>query len=358
MLFYLDESGNTGTNWLDPNQPYFVYAGWLIKQSCIDSASQRIKALDALSPGTELKSTELLDNHKKEFFRLLTSLIEDELALPLFVVYDKRYMMATKIVETFFDYTHNPSLKPQITGQAVLKKTLATSIIKNTQLIDDFGAIYAKRNIDYNTFNNIYIDLKNHFINVGLREVADSLNGISHDNLQSMIEENKSSRNHLNNKPWFSLTYPSLFQLMYNIEGLGKTNNTQITVFVDELSGYEDVINSVESFSHTLFSDIHSISQGESTSIEMIRAADFLCGYIRKCITDTSYWSKVRSSRDFWKWLLKRDAEYTKKNIRLFDYDAVESSFENKIESLSGKKETHLDYSTEYIKQRYFEVLR
>lgn len=358
MYFYLDESGNTGSNWLDPNQPYFVYAGWLIKQSNLESACQRVAVIDALSPGDELKSSELLEEHRTDFFQLLTALIKDEQALPIFVVYDKRYMMATKIVETFFDSEHNPSLTQAIGYQLTLKKSLATSIRKNTQLVDNFGLIYAKRNIDLNSIKNILRELREHFINAKLNEVADSLNSISDDNLQSMIDELQSSRDQSNNKPWFSLTYPCLFQLMNNVEGIGKINNTQITVVVDELSGYDNVINSVESFSHVLFKDIHSISQGESTTTEMIRASDFLSGYIRKCITDTSCWSKVKSSRDFWKWLIEKDKEYNKKKIRLFDYDGVESTFENKLESLSGRKETHLDYSTEFIKQNYSEVLK
>lgn len=28
--FFFDESGNTGTNWLDQKQPYYIYGGWML----------------------------------------------------------------------------------------------------------------------------------------------------------------------------------------------------------------------------------------------------------------------------------------------------------------------------------------
>ncbi|WP_412137665.1 DUF3800 domain-containing protein [Lentilactobacillus parabuchneri] len=30
LNYYIDESGNTGSNLLDENQPYFVYGGWIM----------------------------------------------------------------------------------------------------------------------------------------------------------------------------------------------------------------------------------------------------------------------------------------------------------------------------------------
>ena len=32
MKAFFDESGNTGTNWLDVSQPFFVYGGWIIAE--------------------------------------------------------------------------------------------------------------------------------------------------------------------------------------------------------------------------------------------------------------------------------------------------------------------------------------
>jgi len=37
--FFVDESGNTGTDWLNKDQPFFVYGGWLIPNENIDNVN-------------------------------------------------------------------------------------------------------------------------------------------------------------------------------------------------------------------------------------------------------------------------------------------------------------------------------
>lgn len=60
---YLDESGNTGTNMFDINQPSYVYAGWLIKKEDENSVTNYIR--DAIIDC--LKKIHYTDNRTRQF---------------------------------------------------------------------------------------------------------------------------------------------------------------------------------------------------------------------------------------------------------------------------------------------------
>ncbi len=64
MLAYFDESGNTGSNWLDKQQPYFVYGGWLLKDDKKEKATELLKECFSNSKATELKAKIIWDKKK------------------------------------------------------------------------------------------------------------------------------------------------------------------------------------------------------------------------------------------------------------------------------------------------------
>ena len=45
LALYFDESGNTGTNYLDVRQPYFVYGGWLIEKEKEDEICESVERI-------------------------------------------------------------------------------------------------------------------------------------------------------------------------------------------------------------------------------------------------------------------------------------------------------------------------
>lgn len=49
MKLFLDESCNTGTNWIDPQQPYFVYGGWLFQDDQCQKAIDKINEIFSFS---------------------------------------------------------------------------------------------------------------------------------------------------------------------------------------------------------------------------------------------------------------------------------------------------------------------
>ena len=56
LALYFDESGNTGTNYLDVRQPYFVYGGWLIEKEKEDEICESVERIFCGSRAKELKS--------------------------------------------------------------------------------------------------------------------------------------------------------------------------------------------------------------------------------------------------------------------------------------------------------------
>ncbi len=49
-------------------------------------------------------------------------------AIPVFIIADKHFMIAAKIVETFFDCAYNPNIKNSFNWQSDLKRMLAEVI--------------------------------------------------------------------------------------------------------------------------------------------------------------------------------------------------------------------------------------
>lgn len=62
-------------------------------------------------------------------------------AIPVFGVADKKYMVAAKIIETFFDHMYNPNVNGYLTYRSELKKALADNVSSNEGLLHEFSRI-------------------------------------------------------------------------------------------------------------------------------------------------------------------------------------------------------------------------
>ena len=80
---YCDESGNTGANLLDPDQPLFVMGGWLVLDGFIEAAEEVIREyISLLAPGdNELHGIRLLRSEIGTFgiLKLMQDLLSDAL---------------------------------------------------------------------------------------------------------------------------------------------------------------------------------------------------------------------------------------------------------------------------------------
>ena len=120
---YLDESGNTGTNFTDHDQPIFIYGGWLLQCKNIANAENYINNCFIRSKAKELKYKNIIRRYKKDLYSFINGAIENEM-YPFFIAMDKTHILLAHIVEMFFDYAYNPNVNIETTFDFSYKKEL------------------------------------------------------------------------------------------------------------------------------------------------------------------------------------------------------------------------------------------
>jgi hypothetical protein len=127
-LIYCDESGNDGPNYLNEQSPFYVLAGWVVPENAIVDAAIEMESLRKAhcQDAPELKF--------KTFRRKPWAVSESMCRLgqiglvPMYLVAEKRYCIAGKIVETFLDPNYNPALRTSFTGDIITKQELANTL--------------------------------------------------------------------------------------------------------------------------------------------------------------------------------------------------------------------------------------
>ncbi|MCK4626402.1 MAG: DUF3800 domain-containing protein [Phycisphaerae bacterium] len=148
VIVYCDESGNTGPNYLDSQQPFYVLAGWSIPcEKLPDVAAVVEKTRQAHCPSEELKSTTLLrrpDGVKAamEMLRQLGRLH----CVPIYVAAEKRFCVAGKIVETFMDPMFNDRVENPFIPDVITKQQIANLLYDYlpTDIFDGFANAYRR----------------------------------------------------------------------------------------------------------------------------------------------------------------------------------------------------------------------
>ncbi len=128
-MVYLDEAGNTGLNFLDPSQPTFVLAGWIVPTETCESASAVVTAISLESGSRDLKGGRMMRSPtgRDRVGRLVRELQEIG-CLPVYMLYEKRYAVAAKVVETFLDSEYNDHLSRSFETDVFAKQALAQQL--------------------------------------------------------------------------------------------------------------------------------------------------------------------------------------------------------------------------------------
>jgi len=131
-VIYCDESGNTGANNLDPQQPFYVLGGWAVSERAIVEAFQLVEKTrqECCPQRDELKAAVFLNSEKgKRRAAHFIGALGAAGCVPLMVVAEKRYVVAGKIVETFLDPAFNNKLRPGFTWDTLTKRELADTFL-------------------------------------------------------------------------------------------------------------------------------------------------------------------------------------------------------------------------------------
>lgn len=127
-LIYCDESGNDGPNYLNEQSPFYVLAGWVVPENAIVNASIEMESLRQAHcrDAPELK----FKTFRGKPWAVTASMCRlGQIGLvPMYLVAEKRYCVAGKIVETFLDPYYNPALQSPFTGDIITKRELANTL--------------------------------------------------------------------------------------------------------------------------------------------------------------------------------------------------------------------------------------
>ncbi len=130
-VLYIDESGSTGSNYLDPRQPVFALAGWVVRKDIVLRVWEAVERVrrEHFHQAAELKATAALkrDSSKRIVADLFAALAGIG-ALPIVVFAEKRYCLAAKIVDLCIDPHYNAGVGNRFSGSAEVKQEFANGV--------------------------------------------------------------------------------------------------------------------------------------------------------------------------------------------------------------------------------------
>lgn len=134
MFAYVDETGNTGAKLLDDNQPLFITAALMTRTDFDQRFDADMRAIAKSLDVDELHATDLGVGRIETIARDLLKVIRK--AGPAFFLarVEKRYVLASKIVDTIFDSGENKAVAWHIYNSRPLRLML---VFKIAHLLDD-----------------------------------------------------------------------------------------------------------------------------------------------------------------------------------------------------------------------------
>jgi hypothetical protein len=145
--FYCDESGNTGFNLLDASQPFYVTGGVLVPRT----AHPRLAAtLEHVRSGaSERKAATLLKT--PEGRQAIAHALDEAFGIgcvPFYVISEKRFNVAQKIVDVLFDPIHNEAAGWLALNDDVERDRVENQLCTLSPLLDAFLEAYREPQIE------------------------------------------------------------------------------------------------------------------------------------------------------------------------------------------------------------------
>ena len=146
---YCDETGSTGSRFLDPDQPTFIEGGWFVSNDERDGARGAIVNLEQefSRQATELKGATLVKSSRGQaLIRTVCETIGKMYGVPYVYAVEKRYAVCATIVDTFLDCAYNANV-PTSDLWDPEKRQAEAQFFYDTggPLIDDFADAYRRK---------------------------------------------------------------------------------------------------------------------------------------------------------------------------------------------------------------------
>ncbi|MFB4321687.1 DUF3800 domain-containing protein [Priestia sp. BR_2] len=231
---YFDEYGNTGNNYLDLNQRYFILAGWIIPEPITDELRNNV--MDAVRNYNknlrEIKGKKLLESHKGRVFlvAVLLKLIECG-CKPIVSICDKSFVLAAK-----FAYLLDDCVDPKLLHKFNLIIS-AENRIKFAKLIQnkckdelqEFGKLL--RQPDTESLNNVFKKVRRKFAR-SKYSILFSENTV---NINDAVESLNLELNSQPKKAASAINLSAFTSVLMLLEDIGRNYNVNFDVYCDEV---------------------------------------------------------------------------------------------------------------------------
>ncbi|MGN7311472.1 DUF3800 domain-containing protein [Alkalicoccobacillus gibsonii] len=234
---YCDESGNTGTNYLDNDQPFYVLSGWLIERNLSYKAKDTIQSLlkNNYPQAAELKGAKLLKSNKGISFchEVIKSLGQNQ-AFPFFVITEKKYLLAAKLVESFFDPEYNRRIHSQFLFDKDLRKKIAELFYFHCDEALEKYLIFSK-DPKIELIEEAYRSLEESLNKAGFDQIVYALRGIE-DNLSEILDEEETTRDTYKKAAMKAPNFPVFVYFLQLIEKFSRNSEIKkIRMFHDNI---------------------------------------------------------------------------------------------------------------------------
>jgi hypothetical protein len=299
-VVYCDESGNSGPNYLDAGQPFYVLAGWLIPEDRLVNVAVAIDQFRSkhFRQRDELKSSAVLRNDQtKHLCVTLFHTLGELHCVPLYLVAEKRFCVAGKIIETFLDPAYNDIVKNPFTYDVTTKQEIANTLynLLPDDIVKQFAEAY--RQPTATTLGKALREVAKTVESYVSPELAKAVTGCEiHIDEIAEVEAETSPLGDVAG----TLNMPCLVSFLMLVENLGRIGMAHpIKVVHDQQHAYQEGYERIFKMHRRLprlfarlphselgFSNLEHVADFEmrdSKSSPLIQAADLLAGVIHHC---------------------------------------------------------------------------
>ena len=239
-VLFADEAGHAGINYL-ADQPFHLAAGVLIRRSEVPALEAVVRSTLLRPDNTEIKGKDLVKTPQGR--RIATELLGkfgQARAMPFFVVMERRFAVAGKLVDVFLDPSHQDAIDWLPTSDVEGRQDAAEHLmdVLDPETLADFARAYREPSVDgYTaTLETTIATLRS----VGEDRLADAFAGALR-SISGIVTAETAGDATTKHAQWASLNLPAFLHLVRRVDIVMDAYNGTYDVVHDEQPEFEPV---------------------------------------------------------------------------------------------------------------------
>lgn len=304
--FFADESGNSGMNYLDEAQPFHVEAGFLIPNAHL-AAAQSVIRTETARPAMKGKDLMASDGGRRKVAKILQA-IERANALPFFIVMEKPFSIAGKLVDVFLDPEHQDAVDWLPMGDIAQREQVTERLfnILPFDLLARFAELYRFRSFEAeHPFRELLCGIVQFLESRAEVRLAQSFAGAIH-HLSVILHAERYGKTPDAHAEWAALNLPAFNHLVKLVDAQMDTHEGKFRITHDRQKQFEKIFErSLETLrrspAHQIdyrlangpptrqqLQNFEGFSTADATAEPMILAADILASCVRRLVQDVA----------------------------------------------------------------------